>query len=234
MTSSVEDLSLPEQIVLLALRDEKGTPEFRATMHKYAIGGAVLAELALGGHVRIGEEKKNLVEPLSAVTLGDPVLEECRAAIAGAARPKSAGAWVTRFARIRRLRHRVAEGLCRRGILKDSEEQFLLIFSRKAYPTTDPTPERLLLERMREAVLGDGDGLEPRTALVVALAHAAKMLGIYFGWKELWRRRARLKRIASGEPVAGADRAAMAAIHAAVASAVMKAVARAASHSHGG
>jgi hypothetical protein len=234
MTSSALDLSLPEQIVLLALRDDKGTPEFRATMHKYAIGGAILAELAFGGHVRIGEDKKNLVEPLAAFTLADPVLEECRAAVAGATRRKSAGAWVTRFARIRRLRHRVAEGICRRGILKDSEEQILLVFTRKAYPTTDPAPERLLLERMREAVLGDGDGLDPRTALVVALAHAAKMLGIYFGWKELWRRRARLKRIASGEPIDGVDRAAVAAIHAAVAGAVRRAVARAASHAHGG
>ena len=233
MTSSALDLSLPEQIVLLALRDEKGTPQFRAGMHKFAIGGAILAELALGGHVRIGEEKNNLVEPLAAATLADPVLEECRAAVAGATRRKSAGAWVTRFARVRRLRHRVAEGLCRRGILKDSEEQVLLVFTRKAYPTTDPAPERLLLERMREAVLGDGDGLDPRTALVVALAHAAKMLGIYFGWKELWRRRARLKRIASGEPIGGADRAAVAAIHAAVEAAVRKAVAHAASHAHG-
>ena len=234
MPSSIEELSLPEQIVLLALRDEKGTPDLRAHMHRYAIGGAILAELALGGCVRIGEERRHLVEPLPAPTLADPVLEECRVAVAGASRPRSAASWVTRFARIRRLRHRVAEGLCRRGILRNSEEQFLLILTRKVYPTTDPAPERLLVERMREAVMGDGCGLAPRVALVVALAQAARMLRIQLGWKELWRRRARLKQIASGEPIGGADRAAVAAIHAAVAAAVLRAVARAASHSHGG
>ncbi len=234
MTSTVEDLSLPEQIVLLALRDDKGTPAFRASMHRYAIGGAILAELALGGHVRIDAENRNRVEPVASATLPDPVLEECRASIAGASRRRTATAWVTRFARTRRLRHRVAEGLCRKGILKDTEEQFLLVFSRKVYPTSDPEPERVLLQRMGEAILGDGDGLDVRTALVVSLAHAAKMLGIHFRWRELWRRRARLKRIASGETTAATDRAAVAPIHAAVASAVMKAVARAASHSHGG
>ncbi len=235
MTSSLEQLSLPERIVLLVLRDEKGVPDLRASMHRYAIGGAILAELALGGYVRIGPPRKRLVEPLPAPMLADPVLEECRAAIAGASRPKSAASWVTRFAHLRRLRHRVAEGLCRRGILKDSERQFLLIFTRKAYPATDRAPKQLLVERMREAVLGDGRDLDPRLALVIALAHAAKMLRIHFGWKELWRRRARLKEIASGEPIGGAGREAVAAIHAAVAAAVVRAAARhAAGHAHGG
>ena len=40
-------LLLPEQILLLALRDREGTRDNKA-WHGYAIGGAILAELLLG------------------------------------------------------------------------------------------------------------------------------------------------------------------------------------------
>jgi hypothetical protein len=229
MPRTVEDLSLPEQILLLALRDEKGTVEHRAHMYSYALGGAILAELTLAGRIRIGEEKKHVVDAAAPQALGDPLLEECRAAIAGAARRKSAKAWVSRFAGIRRLKHRVAESLCGKGILRNEDDQVLLIFTRKIYPVTDPEPERLLVERMREAIFGEAERLDPRTALVVALAHAADLLPIHFPKKELKRRKERLARIVEGDPIGGATQAVVQAVKAAVIAAV---AASAASHSH--
>ena len=46
MKSRNADLHLHEQLMLLALRDDKGTLESRATMYAYALGGAILSELS--------------------------------------------------------------------------------------------------------------------------------------------------------------------------------------------
>ena len=41
------DLHLHEQLLLLALRDDKGTPESRAGQYGFAMAGAMLAVVAL-------------------------------------------------------------------------------------------------------------------------------------------------------------------------------------------
>ena len=56
------ELRLHEQIMLLALRDEKGTLEFRAGMYPYALGGAILSELVLEGCIAIDEKSKGRVD----------------------------------------------------------------------------------------------------------------------------------------------------------------------------
>jgi len=232
VTLNPEDLPLTEQVLLLALRDEKGTVESRASMYSYALGGAILAELVLADRVRIGQEKKPLVDAVPSTPLEDPILEECRAAIVGATRRKSAQAWVSRFAGIRKLKHRVARGLCRKGVLRDTEDQVLLLFTRKTYPTTDPGPERHLVERMREAIFGDGERLEPRVALLVALAHAAQMLPIHFPKKELKQRKERLARIVGGDLIGGATLAAVRAAQSAVRAAVVTSIVISAASHH--
>ena len=62
MPSSRHDLHLHEQLLLLVLRDRKGTVDYRAGFYNLAMGGAILAELALAGVIRIEESKKAFVE----------------------------------------------------------------------------------------------------------------------------------------------------------------------------
>ena len=194
-----DDMHLHEQLMLLALRDEKGTLESKASMYAYALGGAILTELSLKGRIRIRRDKKAFVDLVDRTSLGEPVLDECLDRIAMSKRRARAETWVERFANTKRLRHRVALGLCRRGILRDDEDTVLLLFRRKIYPTIDPGPERRLVERLRRAVLSDSPP-DPETAIVVALANAAGMLAIHFDRKELRRRKDRLKRITERVP----------------------------------
>ena len=49
MATRTETLRPHEQLMLLALRDDKGTLESKASMHSFALGGALLAELSLHG-----------------------------------------------------------------------------------------------------------------------------------------------------------------------------------------
>ena len=211
--------------MLLALRDEKGTLESKASMYSFALGGAILAELSIAGRIRVAPGKRPLVDLVDRSPLGEPVLDECLEKVATAKRRAKAMTWVQRFAQIKRLRHRVAEGLCRQGILRDSEDKVLLFFTRKLYPTIDPKPERRLVDRLRKVVFGDSTP-DPQTATVAALANAAGLLAIHFDRKDLRRRKRHLKGIMESTPagtaaqqaVRAAEQAAVAAIVAASAS----------------
>lgn len=195
---------LHEQLILLAIRDDKGTVESKASMYRFALGGALLAELSLAGRIRVGEGKRALVDLVDRSPLGEPVLDECLGKIAAAKRRRRATTWVARFADVKRLRHRVAEGLCRRGILRDSEKSILLFFRRKVYPTIDPDPKRRLVDRLRSAVFSESPSLDQETAIVVGLANATDLLPIHFEKKDLRRRRRHLKRITKETTVGAA------------------------------
>ena len=217
------DLHLHEQLMLLALRDEKGTLESKASMYSYALGGAILAELSLRGRIRIAQGKKPLVDVADRPPLGEPVIDDCLRKVATAKRRARASTWVGRFAGTKQLRHRVAAGLCRRGVLRDSEDKVLLFFTRKLYPTIDPRPERQLVERLRSAVFRDSTSLDADTAIVVSLANATGLLAIHFDKRELKRRKGHLERITEGSVAGAAAQQAIRAAEQAVVAAVIAA-----------
>ena len=202
------DLFLHEELMLLALRDEEGTIA-AGSMYHYAIGGAVLAELLLRGRIEVEEPKKKLVNLISADPLGDPLIDECLDRISSAKRRESAQTWVSRFAGIKNLKHRVAEQLCQRGILRPEESKVLLVFSRRTYPEANPQPERELIERLRRAIFTDTEDLDPRTVVLVSLANGTGMLESVFDRKELKSRKGRIEEMISGEMAGEAARAAV-------------------------
>lgn len=198
MALSRTDLHLHEQVLLLALRDRKGTPEFRAGLHHLALGGAILGELALRGCVRIEEGRKAFVDAApGAERPRNEVLAEALGKVRERRRRRRASAWVQVFGMMKRLRDRTARGLCRRGVLRQTESPVLLVFSRRAYPTLDPGPERALVERLRAGIAGDGD-VDPALGVVLGVARATGMLRIHFDRRFLAGRKDRLKRIMGG------------------------------------
>ncbi len=203
--------------MLLALRAEKGTIESKADMYQYALGGALLSELLLAGCLRLGEDKKKRIELVQPKAFSDPVLDECLNLIAAAKRRRTAADWVSRFASLKKLKERVAQGLCRRGILKESEDKVLLIFTRKIYPTIDPKPEKRLIEQLRKAIFTETARLDPQTAVLLSLAHGTGMLPIHFDKKKLKSRKRHIEQITKSEAVGAATREAVEAAQAAVA-----------------
>lgn len=226
-------LGLHEQVILLALRDEKGTVESGAGGYGLALGGAILAELLIAGRVEVTKERKGRVALISREKLHDPVLDEALERVATAKRERTAAAWVSSFAGLKRLKHRVAEQLCRRGILRDDEDRVLLLFKRKLYPTIDPGPEARLVAELRQAVFSDSPSVAPRTAVLVSLAHVTGLLAVPFSRKELKPRRKRLDQLIEGQLVAGATREAVQAVQAIqAAQAAMVAITAATSATH--
>ncbi|MBW7990086.1 MAG: GPP34 family phosphoprotein [Planctomycetes bacterium] len=210
------NLFLHEEIMLLALRDEEGTIA-SGTMYKYAIGAAVLSELLLNKHIAVEEsKKKKLINLIGSQPFGEPLIDLCLEKIGNAKRRGSLQTWVSRFAGVKNLKHRVAQQLCDRGILRATEDTILLLFTRKIYPEINPVPERKLIERLRQAIFTDSRDVDPRTVVLVSLAEGTSLLKVVFDKKDLKSRKARIKKISNGEITGKAAKEAIAAMQAAV------------------
>ena len=214
-------LSLHEEIMLLALRDEEGTV-VGGTHYSFALGGAILAELLLQERVKVDDSRrKKLLTVKSAKPIGEPLLDECLEKVRSAKRRASLQTWVGRFAGIKQLRHRVALALCERGILRADEDTVLLIFKRKVYPEVDPKPERELIERLRQAVFTYTNELDSHTVVLAALANGSGILKVVFDKKKLKARKKRLEQLTKGNVAGKATKEAIEAMQAAVVAAMV-------------
>jgi Golgi phosphoprotein 3 len=210
------NLYLHEEIMLLVLRDREGTVA-SGTMYNFAIGGAVLAELLMKKRIDLEVvKKKKYARILSPAPLGDPLIDECLAKIAGAKKRAQLQTWVSKFANTKNLKHRVAGQLAKRWILRVDEDKVLGIFTRKIYPEVDPKPERELIERLRGAIFGDTGKVDPRTVVLLSLANSAELLKLVFDKKQLKSRKVRIEQVVNGELTGMATKEAIQAMQAAV------------------
>jgi golgi phosphoprotein 3 len=230
MKKQDDGILLHEAALLIALRDEEGTIA-SGPMYQYALGGAIVAELLLQQRVAVDKEgKKDYLRPVSSRNTGDPVLDECLAALGEASKTKTVQSWVMKFGRIKRLKHRIAERLCTAGVLKKTEGRVLFLFNRTVYPEVDGGPEGRLVERIRNAVLSDDGGLDPKLVVLIALLHHTDLLKMALSRKEIKARKQRLKDIENGEVVGKAVKGAVDAMRAAVMAAVIIPTISAAAH----
>jgi hypothetical protein len=213
-------LTLYEEILLLALDDAEGTTT-QAGFFTSAMGGAILAELALKGSISIADDKKKKVTPgrrggLDDPTLDDPILNECLALVTGAKKPKNSSEWVIKFANLKDLKHRVARQLVIKGVLTEETDTVLMVFKRRVYPEVDGGPEQDLRRRMEKAILDDTSDMEARTVVIIALAQAAGMLNKVFPKRKLKERKERLEQLCTGQLAGQATKEAVQAIQAAI------------------
>ena len=181
---TAKPLPLYEEILLLALDDDKGTTPMES-MFQNAMGGAILAELVLEGAIRIDQDKKKKVHPVAGARLDDPVLSECLELITDKDKPKQAKEWVMKFANLKDLKGRAARQLVDKGVLREEEGTVLKIFKRTLFPERDGGPERDLRQRMEKAIFTYSTQVEHRTVIIVALAQATGMLKSMFDKKRL-------------------------------------------------
>lgn len=216
-----DDLFLYEEILLLALKDEEGTIA-AGTMYNYAVGGAIIAELLLSQNIVITQSKrKKLVSVINPELLNDSLIDEWLMKMTSAKRPKTIEDWVSRIASTRDLKHRVAIQLCQRGILKMDDEKILLLFTRRIYPEINPEPERLIIDRLKNAIFTETDDIDARTIVLMSLAKSAEILPAIFGKKEVKQRKQRIERIVNGDIAGKATKEAIEAMQAAVMVAVI-------------
>jgi len=202
-------LFLHHEIMLLVLRENRGTIA-GGTWYRYAIGGAVLAELLLNRRIALRKSgRKHLVEAISAEPLGEALVDRCLERINSERRHISLQTLISRVADVRNLKDHVAGQLCKRDILRSQDRRILLVLRRRIYAQIDPLPRRELVERLRAAIFTDVMHIDPRTAILVSLADSTGILGVVFDKKDLSGRRRQIEKIAGGEIIGQATREAI-------------------------
>lgn len=216
-----KSLHLYEQILLLALRDEKGSIHF-GVHYQFALAGAILSELLLMKKVSIEHERKKKFIKLENYTrLGDEILDEAVLKLRDAKRRQQVQAWVTKISNIKQLKHRAARSLCRKGILRMEEDKVLLLFKRKLYPELNPKPEKEILKKMEEAIFTDIEDIDSETLVLISICQSTDMLKTLFDRKLLKGRKQRIRDIVEGNIVGNATKEAIEAIQAAILVAVI-------------
>jgi hypothetical protein len=232
-------LRLHQELLLLALHDTKGTLAFGQMQH-VGLGGGIFSELLLEERLRIvterrGRREKSFVEVANPSRTGEDALDAALEKLSAAKRRANPRDTVLRIARVKNLRHRVGRELVRRGVLRATEDEVLLFFRRKVYPTLDPGPERALVERIRGALENPDEGApDGRTALLISLAHATGTLRALYDRRTLKSMKSRIEGLVAragegGDATTAAIKAAQAAAVAATSAAVSAATAAAAS-----
>lgn len=211
--SNKSSLRLYEKAMLLILKDREGT--VGVSMYTYGLAGTLLAELFLEERL-VASGKNSIVAVSDRSPVGDPLLDECLQLIGDSAKPRTAQHWVSTISGLKDLKDRIAQQLCRRGILCEDEDKVLFFFTRKIYPQVDPRPEQELIQELRNAIFSDAGEVSGHTAALVAVGNSTGLLEANFSRRELKDRKQRIKEIANGDVSGPATAAVVGAVQTAI------------------
>ncbi len=220
-------LMLPEKLMLLALRDDKGSVVFSAsTALPYALAGAVLLELFFRKHISMEKQKVRL---LDAKGTGELVLDRTLRLIQESSKQRDVKHWVNRIQRnMKNLKRDITKNLVQKGILRQEGRRILWVFEVKRYPTRDAVPEMEIKQHIRSIVVYGHPPSEEDIALL-SLVQACGLVGEIFPKEERKQAKQRLKELTRDEVVGKAVSKTVAEINAAVTAAVVAATAAASS-----
>lgn len=213
--------TLAEDLLLIALDDDEGTVSWqRSDRLPYALGGALLMDLALQARIR-SVDKKIIVHDPSPV--GDEILDAALETIRGSNKPHDAKHWVNELGKHKGLKEQLARRLVARGILREQGHTLMWIFHDQRFPTSDPSLEVSIRERIRDVVLS---GTEPdeRTRLLISLVRACKVTDSLFSKGERKRAEQRVNELVENDRFGDAVGAAISDLTVAVTAAVTAAV----------
>jgi len=213
-------LTLPQELYLLALHEEKGrVPASLSISLHYGLGGAILAELILQGRVGLDDKRKAVVVN-NALFNEDDLLNEGLERIQTSGRRHRAKYWVSAFSDyISKLEKRLANRLVDLGVLRKEQKRFLGVVPYEAYPAQDASARFWIKQHLRSVVLG-GEVPDGHTAALLSLVRACDLLGRIFTRDELKTARRQSEALRRGEAIGEAEQQAIETIEAATSAAI--------------
>ncbi|WP_181763515.1 GOLPH3/VPS74 family protein [Streptomyces albidus (ex Kaewkla and Franco 2022)] len=168
------ELLVVEDLMLLMMDDKSGAVAGEGTLY-YTLGGAVLVELGLGGHVTVDQNDRGLtglkVRAVPGSRLPDPILKDAHDKVAR--RVRGVQSLLAEIGPT--LRGTVLDRLVKRGVLRRDTKKWLGLFSSTSITIADTRRKKALVEKVR-AVLVDHAEPDARTAALVGLLSASGTL----------------------------------------------------------
>jgi golgi phosphoprotein 3 len=201
----LKHLTLADEIVVLMLHDDTGAiTSACAGVANIAIAGGILMELALLDRIDTDLTSLFIVDP---GPVGDKLLDQALRQIAAEPQKRSSGWWIERLGlHSGDLSRRVLARLVEAGILRVEDQQFLWMFSRRAYPQRTGREEREAKARLMSVIFDDALPT-PRDTLLVSLADATGILDQMLTSKELSKVSKRIAEVVALEEISRSVRA---------------------------
>jgi len=185
-------LSFGEELLLLALDDEKGTIVDKTSI-KYGLVGALLMDLALVNKIDTDLENLMIVD---ASPTGDDILDDVLTQIAQSDRTRTTEYWLVHLSQnSNTIKERLLDRLIQKGILKREEQKILWVFARRRYPVRDDKEEKEVKTRIREVILSDSIP-DPRDVVLISLIKGCYLVDEIFSHKEIDAVKGRIEQIA--------------------------------------
>ncbi|WP_328537273.1 GOLPH3/VPS74 family protein [Streptomyces sp. NBC_00344] len=166
--------TLPEELLLLALDPQRGKPYCSDRYLRYAMAGAVLAELELQGRISASRDRVQVIKPLAPP---DPLLAQIMASLPAPDKRGSAGGFGCR-GWIRRTGRQVAglylDHLVKYGVLRREVHRFLGVFPYVRHPAG---PENWSPQVRSRFAAAEAGGFPDRRSRLLAGFAAAIGLG---------------------------------------------------------
>jgi len=159
-------LTLPEELLLIALDDDKGTfVQMPIMALDYSLAGALIMELALQERVGIKDGKMHLQNDSD---LNDKVYNKLLQMVASETENKSVKFWIEKInLEFEDLKQEILQKLIGKKILMEKDKKVLWVFHRRRYPMIHAEEETEVRTRLREMILQNG---EPSTRDIVLLS----------------------------------------------------------------
>lgn len=174
MTSPAPELTLPEELLLLALDPLRGKSLCRDRFLEYGVAGAALRELEFQGRIAERSGWIRVVDPLAPP---DPFLAQVLGSLSApeAGRPGDGGIDARRWVRQagRYAGELCTEHLVRRSVLRRETHRLLGLLPYQRHPATDPA--RSLAIRDRFAATCAARFPDPRGRALAALVSAVDL-----------------------------------------------------------
>ncbi|MEU9891413.1 GPP34 family phosphoprotein [Sphaerisporangium sp. NPDC051011] len=206
------DVTIAEELLLLAYRDDTGKPLIGSTELDAGLAGALLADLFVARRLGLEGGKVVVLDP---APTGDEELDAVLAHVAADHERKPA-AWVSKIKSMA-LRKRLLSRLAGRGVLSERSTKVLGLFPSRSYPEQDPAVERAVRARLAGVLAG----AEPdeRSAVLIGVLNACKLDRKLFPEAD----RRRVKEVVEGDWAGPAVAKTIAAVNAALMAGVVAA-----------
>ena len=191
--STLSELTLPEQFLLLALDGKKGTTYFgfeAVKFTRYGLVGAAIIELAFREKVEIRNGKLALVNDSYT---GDKFLDEVIDGLKNSKKNMGTQEWITLLG-IEDTVSFTAECLVNKGILTAKKQKYLGLFNITVYPMRNSAEKLGLIGKIRGVVLYNNK-TEPKLAALIGLVNRCGLTKKIFSKEERRKAKSRIKNI---------------------------------------
>lgn len=190
---SIIMLSLHEELLLIALKDEKGTILFTsATVLPYTLLGAVLEELFLAKKIDYEDSKIVVLDKSSTGNKFFDKILQLLPDVNDSIKLKKT--FIKLNKKVKDVKHKTIKHLVNKGVLKEENSKVLGVFSKKTYPTLNSQPEKELRKKIRNYILNE-ETPEERMSALIGLIQISQLLEDVFQQDEIEKVKIRVKSI---------------------------------------